>query len=84
MDINEVRNILRKDVAKVIFIKANGKRRTMNCTLKSEYLPEISGSSSIPSQETVTVWDTEKNAWRAFRMDRMKSFQSNGVNYVVE
>lgn len=76
MQANRLRDELRDNILTVTFTKVNGEERVMNCTLISSYLPETrSGSKS--SDKVITVWDVDKNAWRAFRPDSVKS-----VNYV--
>lgn len=69
---------LKNRVVSVEFTKADSTTRKMNCTLQSEYLPEasfdanqIDESESNASLETIVVWDTDINAWRSFRFDRL-------------
>jgi hypothetical protein len=40
----------------------------MKCTLKEDVIPTVE-SSKKENVGVVVVWDTEKNAWRSFRMD---------------
>ena len=75
MQPDRLRDELRNNILTVTFTKVNGEERVMNCTLISSYLPETKGGSS--SDKVITVWDTDKNAWRAFRPTSVKS-----VNYV--
>ena len=72
---------LHENVCKVTFTKANGENRVMNCTLKPELLKESLGESyednaeSRDTADVITVLDTEKNAWRRFRVDSVTSFE---------
>lgn len=85
MNISKLREILRSDVTEVTFTKKNGEKRVMNCTLRSEFLPDMSGSQlSKPNDEVVTVWDTDANGWRSFRMDSILSVNTEYFNYVVD
>lgn len=83
MNIDELRDLLRKDIVDVTFTKKNGDTREMKCTLISDYLPETH-SQSTPSEEVVTVWDMEKNAWRSFRFDSVTNVDTEYFNYVVK
>ena len=74
----QVVNTLRKCVVNVLFIKANGEKRNMRCTLSPSYLPEqtdIEEHTNIPASNTITVWDIEKNGWRKFHTDTILKFE---------
>ena len=81
MNRDEMLNKLHENVCKVTFTKANGENRVMNCTLKKEVLKESLGESytedtnSHDTVDVVTVLDTDKNAWRRFRVDSVTSFE---------
>ena len=69
--------ILRKEIVRVIFIKIDETPRAMECTLISDFLPpqtERGCGIQVGSDEVITVWDLEKDAWRAFRIDRVVTF----------
>lgn len=84
MDIEELRDLLRKDIVTVTFTKKDGSRREMICTTISDYLPELSGlHSSVPSDNLVTVWDLEQQGWRSFKFDSIQSIETDYFNYVV-
>lgn len=75
MDINELKQLLKDGAVKVIFTKKDGSLREMLCTTSDKYLSFESESTSKPSDTIITVWDMEKEAWRAFRVDSIKSFE---------
>ena len=81
MNRNEMLNKLHESVCKVTFTKKNGENRVMNCTLKKETLKEVLGDSytedtnSRDTEDVVTVLDTDKNAFRRFRVDSVKLFE---------
>ena len=57
---------LRDGTVEVVFTKKDGTERTMNCTLVPEAYAgyEFAGSGSGLNDKIVTVWDTDKQAWR--------------------
>jgi WYL_2, Sm-like SH3 beta-barrel fold len=71
-------DMLRNNIVTVTFTKVNGEERVMKCTLMSEYVPNApTNNGQILLQEseakTVSVWDTEANGWRSFRVESVKS-----------
>ena len=71
-------DMLRNNVVTVTFTKVNGEERTMKCTLMAEYVPNApTNNGQVLLQEsaakTVSVWDTEANGWRSFRVDSVKN-----------
>ncbi len=71
-------DMLRNNVITVTFTKVNGEERVMRCTLMSEYVPNApTNNGQVLLQESeskaVSVWDTEINGWRSFRVDSVKS-----------
>ena len=61
----------------ISFIKADGSERVMNCTLRPEALPtaeiNMTEETAEGSNESVTVWDLDKKAWRRFKPSTVKS-----------
>lgn len=75
---NTVRKSVRNNWCQVNFIKADGSKRKMECTLMPTFLPampklskkELAAKKEAPISKThMKVWDTDKMAWRAFRFD---------------
>lgn len=67
-------DLLQKNVVEVTFTKVNGELRTMPCTLVAGQLPttKISeGKERKRSNESISVWCTDKNEWRSFRVDNV-------------
>lgn len=69
---------LKKEKAKIIFIKADGTERIMECTLMKSFLPEQIDieeyvSERNTNEDVIAVWDLEKKDWRSFRLDRVES-----------
>jgi len=63
---------LQTDTVTVKFLKKDGTERVMKCTLSESFIPdELSPKNSdrVKSNDTVAVFDVEKQAWRSFRWD---------------
>lgn len=73
MDKHEIVKLLQTGTYKVTFEKADGSHREMLCTLNSDLIPVQIAGTTKPNPNIVTVWDVEKEDWRAFRMDRLIS-----------
>jgi hypothetical protein len=64
----------------VVFEKADGSERIMNCTLSEEYLEDwcmdepSTNKSKTKSTDAITVFDTDIDEWRSFRFDKIKTF----------
>ena len=70
---------LREGACRVTFTKKDGTDRKMLCTLNmdsvpSEYHPKTDGNATSRTNESVRVFDLEKEAWRSFRLDAVKVF----------
>lgn len=82
MNYIEIRDALLNGTVEVIFTKLDGTERVMNCTLNEQYLPASNRISVKPKMEVTTdpvsipVWDLDANAWRAFRLDSVKSIRT--------
>lgn len=75
----EIQNKLKQSVVELEFIKLNGEKRNMRCTLMESHLPPAKADDSISqkkvrsvSMEVLCVWDVEKSAWRSMRWDRIQ------------
>lgn len=72
---------LKNNVCVVVFEKKDGTERSMKCTLQEGVIPEATKEDPLSqkkirslNEEVIPVWDTEKNGWRSFRVDSVKSF----------
>ena len=79
-----ISSALQSGIVKVEFEKNDGTMRTMYATLQSYYLPEqVDIEEAIEkrnkSTETIAVWDVEKEGWRSFRWDSVKSYTTGVV-----
>lgn len=70
-------DLLRKGSVRVGFNKINGEYRRMNCTLQESLIPEAQRPKPLVegakprkvSEDSLRVFDIEKQEWRAFRWD---------------
>lgn len=65
-------SLLEQSPVEVVFTKKDGTERTMKCTLMEKFLPETVGSDRPRNDETLAVYDLEKEGWRSFRWDSVK------------
>jgi WYL_2, Sm-like SH3 beta-barrel fold len=71
-------NLLQASDCKVTFTKVDGSERTMRCTLNGfddEPLTESVESDKKINQETLIVWDLDKEAWRSFRVQNVTNVE---------
>ena len=57
-------------------MKSDGSIREMVCTLQESFTvpyEKKTNKQKAESDETVAVWDIEKDAWRSFRIDSILS-----------
>ena len=68
---------LQEHICIVSFTKINGEMRKMRCTLRNDILPKVEPKENAKSRKVnesvLSVWDVEKNDWRAFRLDSVTS-----------
>ena len=67
---------LRMGPVNVVFTKKDGTEREMKCTLQEGVVvPHEKTTERVKDEnlETLAVWDLDKNAWRSFRLDSIKS-----------
>lgn len=70
----ELIETLKTSVCEVTFTKVNGETRTMPCTLKEDIVPAYERKTPVKEatdkeKATLSVWCTDKGAWRSFRVD---------------
>jgi len=74
---------LKENICRVDFIKANGEKRTMDCTLDFNLIP----ADAHPKNESVDAWpeglikayDVRANGWRSFKVDSIHFFSPLGL-----
>lgn len=80
----KIKTYLQNNICIVTFEKADGTEREMLCTLLDQFLPSLVTNTNDPvdfpkqrrvSDESIAVWDLERQDWRSFRFDRMKKMK---------
>ena len=73
---------LKQSIVNVVFTKADGSERTMNCTLKLENIPEDQHPKSTIKSESdqIRVFDTDIDAWRSFNFGSVKTVNGDSTN----
>lgn len=80
--------ILREGRMNIEFIKVDGTKRLMHCTLKSDLIPQVivetvedeTAAPKTPrkqNDEIIRVWDLEKEGWRSIKLETINSFSFN-------
>jgi WYL_2, Sm-like SH3 beta-barrel fold len=78
----DLTKLLKEHTMSVLFTKKDGTKRAMLCTLKPDLLPKVEKKEGEEkkekkqSDESLAVWDLEKNAWRAFRLDSLDAYSA--------
>ena len=72
--------LLREGSVEVKFKKKDNSIRNMLCTLSTDYLPKSDlevkeKRTKKVNEDTLPVWDLEKEAWRSFRLDSIVEYQ---------
>jgi len=67
-------DMLKMGPVEITFTKKDGTERVMSCTLKEDLMINIPSESTsekkrVVSEETLPVYDLEKESWRSFRLD---------------
>lgn len=77
-------DVLQSDVLTVNFEKKDGTLREMRCTLMESKIPnekKPNGVGKTKSDDALPVFDVEKQEWRSFRFDSIRSVTWNVDNY---
>lgn len=76
---NQLVEDLKENVLNITFLKKDGDRRTMRCTLDGTKvdIPETKGSNKKPNLSICSVWDLDLNQWRSFRVESVISVEKD-------
>ena len=65
---------LTKGITELEFLKADGSLRKMKATLQESIVPHTdTKKDKEPNADICIVWDTDLEAWRSFRWDRLQT-----------
>ena len=73
-----LRGLLRNEEVTITFTKKDGTEREMYCTLKSDNIPSEKApknSGKAQSDESIAVFDLDKEEWRSFRWDSVRKIE---------
>ena len=72
-----LRNLLGNNNCEVTFTKVDGSLRTMPCTLRTDAMPPVAlqehHKTKLYKPETLSVFCTDKQEWRSFRVANVQS-----------
>ena len=71
-DKQTLKDVLKRKVVKIKFKKKDGSERLMKCTLLSDLVPVYEKKTQRikpENEETLAVWDLDKEAFRSFKID---------------
>ncbi len=76
----QIQSLLQENVCAVTFTKVNGEQRIMPCTLMPNLLPpapvvEKAKPARPEPVDTMSVWCTDQNAWRSFRLENVQTLR---------
>jgi len=81
LDKDLIKTQLHAGTCTVVFTKANGDERTMECTLQESVLPPAKKEDPLTqkkvravSDAVCVVYDVNAEGWRSFRWDSVKTF----------
>jgi hypothetical protein len=68
-----IREQLASGLVRLTFTRADGTVRLMTATLAADRIPPLPAYNHAgpPNEQLQVVWDTEANAWRSFRWERL-------------
>ena len=74
---------LEHEVLEVTFLKINGDKRIMTCTLKDDIKPKATKTDPMSqkavrtvSDKVCSVWDINAKGWRSFRYDNIQNIKT--------
>src|SRR6056297_1368916 len=74
----DLKLLLEQNIVEVDFLKLNGDRRIMTCTLREDIKPQATKTDPMSqtkvrdvSDAVVSVWDVNARGWRSFRYERV-------------
>jgi hypothetical protein len=77
----EIVAALKLNVCAVTFTKVNGEVRVMPCTLRKDIVPVYERKTPVKEgakeSNTLSVWCTDKAAWRSFRVESVTNIEIN-------
>ena len=80
---DQLMSILKEEDLVVTFLKLDGDRRVMTCTLNEDRVPPPTKKDPLSqkkirqiSDKVCSVWDINAKGWRSFRYDRVEKVET--------
>jgi len=73
-----LQGLLKEGNVIVTFTKSTGEERKMKCTLKEDVVPLYEKKTErvkAKNDNVLSVWDLDKNEWRSFKLDSIKTVE---------
>jgi hypothetical protein len=84
MNKQKLTELLKRKVVSVKFKKKDGSERLMKCTLLSDIVPVYEKKTQRikpENEDTLTVWDLEKEAFRSFKVNSIIEYSALEEGY---
>ena len=79
-----LKDLLKRKVVQITFKKKDGTERVMKCTLQEDLVPIYEKKTERvrkQNDETLAVWDLEKEAFRSFLVDSVTDYHAVTEGY---
>ena len=83
---DELMSRLENEILEVTFLKINGDKRIMTCTLKDDIKPKATKKDPMSqtavrtvSDKVCSVWDINAKGWRSFRYDNVQEVKEVAI-----
>lgn len=79
-----LKDLLKRKVVQITFKKKDGTERVMKCTLQEDLVPIYEKKTERvkkQNDETLAVWDLEKDSFRSFKVDSVIDYQTIEEGY---
>ena len=80
----ELKDLLKRKVVQITFKKKDGTERVMKCTLQEDLVPIYEKKTERVkklNEETLAVWDLEKDSFRSFKVDSVIDYRALEEGY---
>ena len=80
----ELKDLLKRKVVQITFKKKDGTERVMKCTLQEDLVPIYEKKTERVkklNEETLAVWDLEKDSFRSFKLDSVIDYRALEEGY---
>ena len=79
-----LKDLLKRKIVQITFKKKDGTERVMKCTLQEDLVPIYEKKTERvkkQNDETLAVWDLEKDSFRSFKLDSVIDYRTLEEGY---